>query len=87
MVREYGIPAVLGSGVATKCIHNGSAITWKVILEWQFAGKTEVRGGKPIQHIFTERPVPVLSGLMLAIMYPYSFHRGVGIHATHGDEG
>jgi len=62
-------------------------LLWKVILEWQFAGKTEVRGGKPIQHIFTERPVPVLSGLMLAFMYPYSFHRGVGIHATNGDEG
>ena len=25
--REYGIPTVLGAGVATKCIHNGSAIT------------------------------------------------------------
>ena len=27
VAREYGIPAVLGSDVATKCIHNGSAIT------------------------------------------------------------
>ena len=27
VAREYGIPAVLGTGVATKCIHSGQVIT------------------------------------------------------------